>query len=201
MSRPPRTKEENRRLAQRIFSQLGPRITDVCENSYVPTAYLAGLISVEDASLDESATRFEPRVFIDLQNIRDGQPSKRKWVKQSDILDASDSALENLATSFGLTQIMGFHVIKTFNKTITIDDLRDPKQHLKLAIHLIKKEAGKELKMGAFEKALRIHNTGNPDGETHDDNYVDNALGVMQEYEGLEGSHKTRFREENLPAG
>jgi hypothetical protein len=37
------------------------------------------------------------------------------------------------------------------------------------------------------QNVLRIHNTGKPNGVTFDPNYVPNALGVMSEYELLEG--------------
>ena len=57
------TKAENRSLAQRILTRLGPRITAACQGSIVPTAFLAGMISVEDASLDPAAKRFEQGVF------------------------------------------------------------------------------------------------------------------------------------------
>lgn len=109
------TKAENRSLAQRILTNLGPRIAAACENSLVPTAFLAGLISVEDARLDSNARRFEQGVFIKLERVRDGKRSKFNGIKQSDISGASDAALKNLATSFGFTQIMGYHVIATFN--------------------------------------------------------------------------------------
>lgn len=181
------TKAENRNLAQRILTRLGPRITAACENSLVPTEFLAGLISVEDASLDPSAKRFEQGVFIKLQRVRDGKLKQSNGIMRSDISGASDAVLRNLATSFGFTQIMGFHVIATFKNKITIDDLRDPDQHLDLSVQFIEKEAPSQLKNKAFDKVLRIHNTGSPNGVTFDPNYVRNALGVMQEYEKLDG--------------
>lgn len=183
---PPRTKLQNQKLAQRILDNLGDRIADACENTNVPTAFLAGLISVEDATLDETATRFEEGIFAKLKRVRDGQRPSFNGVKTSDIAGASDGALKNLSTSFGLTQILGLHVIATFNNTITVADLRDPAQHLQLAVQFIQREGGSHLDDGEFDKVLRIHNTGRPDGVTFSPDYVPNALGVMQEYEALE---------------
>ena len=181
------TKAENRSLAQRILTRLGPRITAACQGSSVPTAFLAGMISVEDASLDPAAKRFEQGVFTKLQRVRDGKLAKFNNVRRPDIEGASDAVLRNLATSFGYTQILGLHVIATFKKSITVDDLRDPEQHLSFAVRFIEEEAPSQLKSKAFDKVLRIHNTGSPNGSTFDPNYVPNALGVMREYELLGG--------------
>ncbi len=181
-----RTKLQNQRLAKKIFTNLESEIVAACEGTNVPTAFLAGLVSVEDASLDPSATRFEPGIFSKLQRVRDGSLSQFNGITQSDIANASDAALRNLATSFGLTQIMGFHVIATFNNEITIADLRDPDQQLDLGVRFIETEAGSHLDNQEFDKVLRIHNTGKPNGVTFDPDYVPNALGVMSEYETLE---------------
>lgn len=181
------TRAENRNLAQRIHIRLGPRITVACENSLVPTAFLAGLISVENASLDSNARRFEQGVFIRLQRVRDGRLGQFNGIRQPDIAGTSDAALRNLATSFGLTQILGLHVIATFKNRITVDDLRDPEQHLGFAVEFVQIEAPSQLRNRAFDRVLRIHNTGRPNGITFDPNYVPNALGVMREYEILEG--------------
>ncbi len=83
------TAAENRQLAQRIFVRLGPRITAACQGSLVPTAFLAGLVSVEDASLDPAATRFEQGVFVNLQRVRDGKRKQFNGVKRSDITGSS----------------------------------------------------------------------------------------------------------------
>lgn len=181
-----RTLAQNKSLAKKIRNNLGDRITNVCEGTLVPTGFLAGLISVEDAPLDETATRFEEGIFVKLRRARDGQRPSFNGVKTSDIAGASDGALRNLSTSFGLTQILGLHVIATFNKTITVNDLRDPAQHLTFAVQFIEKEGGAHLRDREFEKVLRIHNTGRPDGVTFSPDYVPNALGVMSEYEALE---------------
>lgn len=182
-----RTKSQNKKLAQRILTKAGPSIAAACKNTLVPTAFLAGLISVENAGLDPDAKRFEPGIFSKLKRVHDGKLSQFNGIKRSDLSGLSEAALRNLATSFGLTQIMGFHVIATFKNTITVDDLRDPAQHLNFGVQFIKKEAGPHLANRAFDKVLRIHNTGKPNGVTFDPNYVANALGVMREYETLEG--------------
>lgn len=182
-----RTTSQNKNLAQRILTNVGPKITDACEDTRVPTAFLAGLISVENAPLNANASRFESHIFKKLKRVRDGQLSQFNRIKRSDLSGATDAALKNLATSFGLTQIMGFHVIATFKNEITLNDLRDPEKHLNFGVQFIENEAGPHLGTGAFEKVLRIHNTGRPNGTTHDPNYVANALGVMRAYETLEG--------------
>jgi hypothetical protein len=182
-----RTLAQNRGLAKTIRNSIGDRITTVCEGSLVPTAFLAGLISVEESSLNEAATLFEKKIFEKLKKVRSGQRPDFNGVKTADIAGASDGALRNLSTSFGLTQILGLHVIATFKKTITVNDLRDPAKHLTFAVQFIEKEGGTHLRDREFEKVLRIHNTGKPNGVTTDPGYVPNALEVMQAYEALGG--------------
>lgn len=182
-----RTLAQNKSLAKKIRDKLGARITTACEGSLVPSGFLAGLISVEDSSLDEGATRFENGIFSKLKKVRDGQRPSFNGVKTADLAGASDGALRNLSTSFGLTQILGLHVMATFNNTITVNDLRDPTKHLTFAVQFIEKEGGAHLRDGEFEKVLRIHNTGQPNGVTFDSGYVPNATEVMEAYEALGG--------------
>lgn len=180
-----RTLAQNNALAKKIRDNLGARIATSCAGSLVPNSFMAGLISVEDSGLDETATRFEPGILAKLKRVRDGQRPSFNGVKMSDIAGASDDALRNLSTSFGLTQILGLHVIATFNNTITVNDLRDPAKHLTFAVQFIEKEGGSHLRDREFEKVLRIHNTGRPDGVTFDPGYVPNAMEVMEAYEAL----------------
>src|SRR5215475_6448877 len=129
-----RTLAQNKALAKKIRDNLGERIATACEGSLVPDSLLAGLISVEDSSLDETATRFEPGILTKLRRVRDGLRPSFNGVKTSDIAGASDGALTNLSTSFGLTQILGLHVIATFENAITVNELRDPAKHLGFAV-------------------------------------------------------------------
>lgn len=84
-----------------------------------------------------------------------------------------------LATSFGLVQIMGWHWIE-FNRPASTR----PEDQLAFAVVLLVYFANKytlDLAAGA-EKLLSCWNTGEPGGHTYDPQYVPNGLGRMALY-------------------
>src|SRR5258705_291115 len=95
-----RSREDNQRLAERIFSTLGHQIADVCVDTAIPCSFVAGQISVENSSLDPQQTRFESGVFEGLRNVRDGRSANFGNITQDDIEDCDDRALVSLATSW-----------------------------------------------------------------------------------------------------
>jgi hypothetical protein len=92
-----------------------------------------------------------------------------------------DDVLRQLATSWGYTQIMGYH---TIGRTGTVQELLDPTFHYKLAIELLERFAVDyhlDLKQ-EFEELFRCWNTGRPYGKTYDLAYVENGLRRMKVY-------------------
>ena len=87
------------------------------------------------------------------------------------------------ASSYGLTQIMGWHVINDLN--CTIDDLRDLEKHLHFAVKLLGIVSGNNLQRKEYDDVLRIWNTGNENGKTYHESYVPNALSVMRAYQEI----------------
>ncbi len=178
-------------LATKIYHQLGGEIGRACAGTLVRSSFLAGLISVENSQLNPQAFRFEKAVFEKLKRLRNPLVFWRKeWsgITQADIQGASDDALANLATSFGYTQIMGWWSIRLttlLGRPVSISDIRDPKQHLGIAVRLLDLTAHRYLKTLSYANVLRIWNTGSPTGRTHDPEYVANALAVDQEYRRL----------------
>ncbi len=196
-----------RRIARQIFERFGSRIDEACEASSVPTAFLAGLIGVEAGKdrrgrLREDATRFEAHVFNRLRQVRDGLRKSYNGISRRDLEQASDGAISNLATSFGLTQIMGWHMVKNLRGSIA--DLRDPDKHLGYAVELLEITAKRYLVAGDYESVLRIWNTGRPRGKTYHASYVPNALKVKAFYQELSAkaeSGKELSGEVDLPEG
>lgn len=178
-------------LATKIYQQLSGEIGRACAGTLVRSSFLAGLISVENAQLNPHAYRFEKAVFEKLKKLRNPLVFWRKeWsgITQADLKGASDDALVSLASSFGYTQIMGWWSIrltKLLERPISVSDIRDPKQHLEIAVRLLNLTAHRYLKTLAYANVLRIWNTGSPTGRTHDPQYVANALAVDQEYRRL----------------
>jgi hypothetical protein len=102
--------------------------------------------------------------------------------------------IKALATSWGLTQVMGYH---TVGRPGGIELLRDPATHLKFALGLLAKFAEKySLTVTLeFEELFRCWNTGAPyddpktpriEGRTSDPRYVENGLARMKIYQDLD---------------
>jgi hypothetical protein len=97
--------------------------------------------------------------------------------------DVTDQDLRALATSWGLVQIMGYHMI---GRRGTVAALLDPLAHYRIALELLAEFAqhyGLDMTR-EFEEMFRCWNTGNPTGKTHDPAYVPNGLLRMKLYRG-----------------
>ncbi len=94
---------------------------------------------------------------------------------------AEDEALRELATSWGFTQIMGYHVLGRWR---TVRDLLEPRIHFRLATELLTDFARRHgLALGRdFSELFRCWNTGQPDGTTADPSYVAKGLSRMSLY-------------------
>ena len=104
------------KFAKQIRDRFGLRIARACQDTPIPPEFIAGLIGVEagkdrNGQFKESATRFEAHVFAKLKALRNGSLKSYSRISRSQIKDASDEALEALATSYGLTQIMGWWTV------------------------------------------------------------------------------------------
>lgn len=171
--------------ATQIHDRFGSLIHDACVGSLVPEDFLGGFVGVEagvdkNGQIRTAATRFEPGVYHHLIAVRDGLLHSYDNVTHADIAGANDDAIKNLATSFGITQIMGWHCIHNLN--CTIDELRDPNIHLHFAVQLLQITGGAYLRHGDFSSVLHIWNSGTANGKTYDPNYVYNALAVKAKY-------------------
>jgi hypothetical protein len=92
-----------------------------------------------------------------------------------------DDSLRQLATSWGYTQIMGYHVVGVNG---TVRNLIDPPYHYHLAVELLT-DFARQYKLDPqrdFEPLFRCWNSGSPNGKTFDPNYVANGLRRMELY-------------------
>ena len=92
-----------------------------------------------------------------------------------------DDLLRELATSWGFTQIMGYHLI---GRSGTVRDLVDPAYHYRLAVEMLN-EFGRQYRLdlaSEFPEMFRCWNSGQPNGRTYDPHYVDNGLRRMAVY-------------------
>ena len=98
-----------------------------------------------------------------------------------------DEALRDLATSWGLTQIMGYHLVR---REGTVRDLLDARFHFRLALELLAEFAARyDLDLTReFEEMFRCWNTGQPYGETFDPKYVEHGRRRMEIYRLIDSS-------------
>ena len=102
----------------------------------------------------------------------------------SELFRLADEALRELASSWGFTQIMGFHLI---GRQGTVRDLVEPRFHYHFANQLLAEFAESyRLDLAReFEELFRCWNTGQPDGRTADPAYARNGLRRMELYREL----------------
>jgi hypothetical protein len=92
-----------------------------------------------------------------------------------------EESLRELATSWGFTQIMGYHMV---GRSGTVRDLLDPAFHFRLALELLAEftSAYRLDPARDFAAMFRCWNTGRPNGETYDPRYVERGLARMDIY-------------------
>jgi hypothetical protein len=96
--------------------------------------------------------------------------------------------IENIlrwASSWGYTQLMGYHCLRWGDATV--EDLRNPDVHYRLAARLL---AGECQRFGVdmtreFEAMGRIWNAGRPDGKTYLPGYIPDLMRRMEIWKGL----------------
>ena len=176
----------------RIHQQWGPAITEACKYSSVPPEFLAALIAGESGG-DPEAKRFEPRVFRKFCVVRSGLSREYAGITHDFLASTEDGTLRDWATSWGLTQVMGYHVAR---RPGGVAILKDPATHLKFALGLLG-EFVERFQLNPkleFEEMFRCWNSGAPyddpktpriEGKTFDPKYVARGLARMEIYRGL----------------
>lgn len=96
--------------------------------------------------------------------------------------EMTDELLRACATSWGLTQIMGYHQV---GRDGTPWDLLDPKTNLARAVELLAEfaEAYQLDLRSEFSALLASWNTGRPNGVTFDPQYIPRTLARLKIYE------------------
>jgi hypothetical protein len=188
-----------RDIVRQIHDRFGPQIERATRGNLVSPALLAGLTFNESGrdragQINPRASRFEKHVYAALRAVKDGTRRAYGRVTRADIWDASDAALRALATSHGVTQIMGYHVIHAMTdadgSAVTVAELADTERHYAYAVQLMMadgladlREYERATKNGdararkrAIERLYRRWNTGSPTGKTYHTTYVPNGI-------------------------
>lgn len=178
-------------------------IVSAVASTVIPEAFLAALIANETGGKPE-AKRFEKNVFASLWDVLVARAVRYGSISESQILKYISSGvtpvsgpdifpsdvfhrLDELATSWGLTQIMGYHILEWADVPgwyRAVDDLSVPESNLKCAVLLLTTFANRfTLDLSKdFEGLLRCWNGGHPTAATFDPNYVPNGLHRMDLY-------------------
>ena len=147
--------------------------------------YLAALCMLESGGRKPAENRYEKHVYARLRLVKLGVKSQYEHVKTDDLKDASDEALQNLASSWGPFQLMGY---KCLLFDVKVKDLREDNGTY-WGVKWIDEAYGKYLKKKDFKNAFHLHNTGRTlptEGKprTHDPNYIKKGLEWMAYFKG-----------------
>lgn len=145
--------------------------------------YLLALIALECNGFKEVPSRFEPHVFVKLQELRDGEEETYESISANNIANSSDEALKNLASSWGPFQLMGYQCLYL---DIKLKEMRG-KNAVKHGARWIRNAYGKYLDKRKFKDAFHLHNTGKPypkigPPRTHNRRYVPRGIKYMKEF-------------------
>lgn len=146
----------------------------------VPPEYLAALCMLECSGRKPAGVRFEKKVYSRLKLVKMGLKNNYENVKPINLIDAEDEALQNLASSWGPFQLMGY---KCLLYDIRVADIRG-KNATYWGVKWISEAYGKFIQKKDFKSAFHIHNTGMPypaNGKprTFDPQYVNEGLKWM----------------------
>lgn len=199
----------DRDLMAKIYSQYHTPLAAAAHPSSVPESMLAALVANESGG-DSAAQRFEPAVFLVLAEVMLNKKASYSpagahhplgpqdllpYVAPEDVSSAAPpigggfrarlGRLGDLATSYGLTQIMGWHCLE-MSKPFSLL-LNNPKGQLDFTVVLVTYFANRyNLDMTKeFAEFFTCWNCGRPDGNTFDPNYVPNGLARMALYDDL----------------
>jgi hypothetical protein len=187
---------------KQIHDKWGTLISAAAHTTTVNENLVAALVAGESNG-DPTAKRFEPAVFEHLLEVCLGKrasfsvPGINRPLGAVDLLgyigmhpgsfvDGLRNAAD-LATSFGLTQIMGWHTVELYHEQDLEQLKTDPVLQLQVTIELLVVFANKyDFNLATETEAIfTCWNTGEPDGHTYDPNYVANGLRRMAIYEQI----------------
>lgn len=151
----------------------------------IPPEYLAALCMLESGGRKPAGSRFEKHVYNRLRLVKMGLKKHYEHVEQQHLKDAGEEAIENLSTSWGPFQLMGY---KCLLYDINVADLRGPRGTY-WGVKWISEAYGRYLRRKDYKSAFHYHNAGSPfprDGKsrTHDPQYVANGLKWMNHFKG-----------------
>ncbi len=166
-----------------VNENYGSAIHDAAKEFDLPEAYLKALCMLECSGRSDPAPRFEKYVYTRLKMVQAGLKDSFEHVKSFHLRSAGDEAIQNLSSSWGPFQLMGY---KCMLLGIRVKDIRG-EEAAYYGVKWIDLTYGKLLRQGRFRDCFHMHNTGslypkNGKVKTYDPNYVKNGLKYMKYY-------------------
>lgn len=202
-------------LMQAIRAKYGAFIDEAVKGTPFPAALVAALVANE-SGLNEQAARFEHKVLGDLAQVIIGHKAAYGSIGAQDLTDwiagvnmspgngsrlspqaAVVLAMVNLATSWGPTQIMGYHAVAG---QFSLSELTNLKTHFSRTAALLDEfrkrfdlpgepVAGRTVALASsaadYSRYFHCWNAGSPGAATFDPDYTGKGLQRMQLYESL----------------
>ncbi|MFN6380342.1 MAG: hypothetical protein ACK4WD_13770 [Flavobacteriales bacterium] len=151
----------------------------------VPYEYLMALVILECGGDKPAGHRYEPSIMKRLKRVKDGKVDRLENIYQHHLQNCDDGCLENLATSWGPFQLMGYKAIPL---GVSVTDLRHEDDAAEVGVEWIAQEYGHFLKKKKYKDAFHYHNTGqrfplSGRPKTHSPYYVSDGLKYMKIFE------------------
>jgi hypothetical protein len=190
-------------LMQKIKVQYSAAIAIEARLCAIPESFLAALIANETGG-DPNAKRFEKSVCGAVFEVLVGrkaaygslttadflrfvsEPTTTAVTTESDRAAITIHRVGSLCTSHGITQVMGYQALCWPGILAVPEDLEDTGKCLRVSIGMLNSFAHRWQidERREFAKLFHCWNTGQPDGDTFDPNYVPRGLARMSIYEG-----------------
>lgn len=166
---------------RKVNANYGRRVELYARQLRLPADYFKALILLECSGNYPPGSRYEPHVFAQLLAVQKDHSPVYSGIRQAHLKGRSKKNLQQMATSWGPLQIMGYHSI---HLGIHIDELKG-EQSLYHGMVWAKQNYGHLLKKKAYRDAFHFHNTGKLYPKigaplTHDRYYVGNGIRYMQ---------------------
>lgn len=162
----------------------GKKIDAAAKSFNISKEYLKALCMLECSGRFPTNPRYEKYIYSKLKLVKTGFLKKFEHVTPDLLKDANDEAIQNLSTSWGPFQLMGY---KCLLLGINIKDIREDSS-IYWGAKWIDMTYGKYLRKRQYSDAFHIHNTGQPIPinnipKTFDPNYITLGLKYMKYFE------------------
>jgi len=161
-------------LMRFIADRWGKAIWTACRSSSVPPEFMAALIANE-SSADAEKKQFREEVYERLICVRGGKNFHSLSVTPQQLRAMNEDQMVELATAWGLTQVMGYHVLGngSLPRHLLVPEYNLISALQRLAV--FSEQCGIDLR-AEFEDLFRCWAAGRPDGTPADRAYVETGM-------------------------